>query len=153
MAEMVCRILTDWAGLESTPGGFPAPGPTELPLELRVRVDGPLNFLLVLRSVDALGPALAVASTGDPGASAFGEDAFYELSHLASEEFIKRLPKDGSTQYRSRPPEPSHPVSWPAEEPLSQSVLFVEKLPLELRLWCSDRPGAGQPRRGGPNFG
>jgi hypothetical protein len=103
-----------------------------------MRLSGPRRYLLVLRAAEALGGALAVASTGDPGAAALGPAAFHELGSLAARALIRAVPEDDAGGYRTGPPLPCRPSEWPAEEPLGQSVLFVENLPLELRLWRLD---------------
>ncbi|HTB34371.1 MAG TPA: hypothetical protein VNZ54_03995 [bacterium] len=142
VAEVVDRVLSDWAYLSAQPAGMPAPGPAHLPLEFAVRLSGPSDFLLVMRSTEALGSAVAVASTGDPGANGLGPDAFRELVNLVAGHLLTECLDGGTALYRSFLPQASVPSDWPACDPMGQALLLVDNHPLEIRLW-STQPASG----------
>lgn len=146
VTEVVDRVLSDWAYLGSQPAGMPAPGPADLPLEYSVRLSGPAHYLLVMRSTEALGSAVAVASTGDPGAEGLGPDAFRELVNLVAGHLLTDCLDGGTELYQAFLPEASRPDTWPSHDPMGQSLLLVENQPLEIRLWATKGaalPGAG----------
>ena len=142
VTEVVDRVLSDWAYLSTQPAGTPAPGPADLPLEYSVRLSGPAHYLLVMRSTEALGSAVAVASTGDPGAEGLGPDAFRELVNLVAGHLLTECLDGGSELYQSFLPRASVPADWPSSDPMGQALLLVENQPLEIRLWA-DQSGAG----------
>ena len=142
VTEVVDRVLSDWAYLGSQPAGIPAPGPADLPLEYAVRLSGPAQFLLVMRSTEALGSAVAVASTGDPGAEGLGPDAFRELVNLVAGHLLTDCLDGGTELYQSFLPQHSAPSDWPSGDPMGQALLLVENQPLEIRLWATQGQAA-----------
>jgi hypothetical protein len=151
VAEVVDRVLCDWAYLGSQPAGVPAPGPADLPLEYTVRLSGPAHYLLVMRSTEALGSAVAVASTGDPGAKGLGPDAFRELVNLVAGHLLTDCLDGGTELYRSFLPQASGPADWPGHEPMGQALLLVENHPLEIRLWATQAKAAPTTAEEGPH--
>jgi hypothetical protein len=148
LAETAGRVLSEWAYLASQPAGQPAPGPAPLPLEYSVRLSGPAEFQLVMRSTEALGATVAVASTGDPSASGLGPDAFRELVNLVAGHLLTDCLEGGTELYRAFLPETSGPADWPQGDPMGQALLMVENQPIEIRLWASHakvRAGLGRP--------
>jgi hypothetical protein len=140
LAELVDKVLGDWAFLSARPAGKPAQGPAPFPLEYSVRPKGRHSFLLNLRCNHSFAAELAQASTGDPGARAHGEDAFRELCNLLASHLMSSLGSPAGRSFESFLPEPSTPASWPSRLPDSQSVIIADRFPLEIRLWVD---GAG----------
>jgi hypothetical protein len=138
LADVVSRVIGDWAFLPVQAAGRPAEGPAELGLEFSVHLMGPFHCLLVLRGDYDLAAELAEASTGDPSAREDAKDAFKELvnllaSHLSTVFFPHAT-------FEPFLPLPSTPESWPDLVPSSASVMMVDRFPLELRLWILGLP-------------
>ena len=135
LAELIDQVISDWAFLSSRPAGKPAKGPSRLPLEFSVAIRGPLQCLLVLRSDEEFAAELAQASTGDPGARSEGRDAFRELCNLLASHLLTRFFGGIRQPFEPFLPEPSLPSQWPPMPPDAESVMIVERFPLEARLW------------------
>ena len=144
LAELIDTVLSDWAFLSAAPAGLPAEGPAPLPVEFSVDLKGPLRCRLVLRSDDAFAAELAHASTGDPGARSQGADAFKELSNLVASHLLTAFFGGREASFEPFVPVPSRPEFWPPRRPDAESVMIVERFPLEARLWVEPRVGASR---------
>jgi len=140
MADLVSRVIGDWAFLPVQAAGRPAEGPAELGLEFSVRLTGPFQCLMVLRGDYDLAAELAEASTGDPSARDDAKDAFKELVNLLASHLCSVFFPQAS--FDPFLPLPSTPGSWPDQAPSSASVMMVDRFALELRLWISELPHA-----------
>jgi len=149
LAELIDKVLGDWAFLSASPAGKPAEGPAPLPVEFSVKLRGPLNFMLVLRSSEAFAAELAHASTGDPSAREEGADAFRELCNLVASHLLTSFCGGLALSFEPFLPQASRPEDWPPRDPDSQSVMLVERFPVEARLWVElGAPGAAEAGRG-----
>ena len=136
LASLIDQVLSNWAFMALQPSGKPAAGPAPLPLEYSVSLRGALNCRLVLRSNADFGAELAQASTGDPGAREQGADAFKELCNLVAGHLLTEYFGGESSAFEPFMPEPSRPDTWPPIDPDAESVMLVERFPLEARLWA-----------------
>jgi hypothetical protein len=135
LAELIDKVLSDWAFLSAVPAGKPAEGPADLGLEFSVRLSGPFDSLLVMRSGYSFAADLAQASTGDPGARAEASDAFKELCNLVASHLLTAFLGGQQVDFKPFVPQPSEPSQWPSAAPQAESVMLVEQHPLEARLW------------------
>jgi len=135
LAELVDKVLSDWAFLSAVPAGKPAEGPADLELEFSVSLIGPFDSLLVLRGGHAFAADLAQASTGDPGARADAPDAFKELCNLVASHLLTAFLGGGELDFQSFVPQPSQASQWPGRPADAEIVMLVDRHPMEARLW------------------
>jgi hypothetical protein len=142
LAELIDKVLSDWAFLSAVPAGKPAQGPADLGLEFSVALVGPVDGFLVLRCGADLAADVAQASTGDPGARSEGPDAFKELCNLVASHLMTTFLAGGHLDFLPFVPKLSQPGEWPAQPADAESVMLVENHPLEARLWVHARAEA-----------
>ncbi len=135
LAEVLDRILGQWAYLSAVPSGKPSAGPVPFALEFSVRLCGPVNGCLNLRASRAFAEDLAFAATGDLNAAGDAEDAFQELCNLLASQLIRDFFGGTHETFERFLPMPSTPGIWPVENPNSECLALIEKHPLEIRLW------------------
>ena len=135
LAELIDKVVSDWAFFSADPSGKPVAGPAPLSLEYSVRLKGPVDCVLVLRADSAFGAELAHASTGDPNAREQGADAFKELCNLVASHVLTAFL--GGTTYSFDPfvPQATRPDQWPSAPADAESVMLVDRFMLEARLW------------------
>lgn len=145
LAELMDRILGDWAFLSASPSGRPVPGPAPLELEYCVSLNGYFKAQLVLRTKAALAADLAHASTGDPSARAQGADAFKEFCNLVASHLLSSFLGGDQNNFEPFLPQASTPEQWPSAKPDSEIVVMVDQHPLEARLWieCPGKASRG----------
>jgi hypothetical protein len=144
LAELIDQVLSDWAFLSAVPAGKPAAGPADLALEFSVTLNGPFECLLNLRASHAFAEELAQASTGDPGAREQAADAFKELCNLVASHLLTAFLGGSHLTFEPFVPCVTGPGQWPAESPNVASVMLVNHLPLEARLWVKTASGASR---------
>jgi hypothetical protein len=144
LAGLIDQVLSDWAFLSAVPAGKPAAGPADMALEFSVSLSGPFECLLNLRAGYAFAQELAQASTGDPGAREQASDAFKELCNLVASHLLTAFFGGSHLVFEPFVPQLTGPAQWPAESPNVASVMLVNHLPLEARLWVKTSPGASR---------
>lgn len=129
------KVLSEWALLTPRKTGPAADAPAADQMHASVDLEGPQRGLLVVSGQQRLGAMLAVAATGDPGATSFAGEALLELCMLLRETlFAEVLGQDGrdyllqSARWVQRDELPTH-------QPAAALRLSVNGYPLELRLW------------------
>lgn len=133
------KVVSEWAFLSLDLLGEPAPRPTQLPLERRVRLLSPGSreqAELVLRGSQGLGLELARSVRGLPAANLpAAEAAFTELCALLAEEWRQRLRQETGVDLIPGPPEPSTTRSWLASSPSAAFAAVIRGFAVEARLW------------------
>ena len=142
LAELIDQVLSDWAFLSAVPAGKPAAGPTDLALEFSVTISGPFECLLNLRAGHAFAEDLAQASTGDPGAREQAADAFKELCNLVASHLLTAFLGGSHLAFAPFVPRVTDPGQWPAGSPNVESIMLINHLPLEARLWVKSSSGS-----------
>lgn len=134
LERCAAQTLLDWTALPThawVEGPF---APTQETLHVSLKLEGPRRARLVLSSSLGLGALLAVAGTGDPGATGFAVEAMLELARLLREPLLGLLQQDGQDCLTDGPR-----LARAEEIPLSPAAvdrrLGVGGYPLRLRLW------------------
>jgi len=96
---------------------------------------GPRNGFFSIATTPRLGTDLAVAATGDPGASSFGTEALLELCQLLRESVLREGLGIDKRDYLMHSPHVTSAEDLPTATPSATLKMLVSGQPLELRLW------------------
>jgi hypothetical protein len=135
LALLADEVLYGLTTLSAHPAGLPVPGPLDLDMEYRVRLGRSKKVDVVLRGPKALAEAFSKASTFTNLALPLSpQEAFSDFARIYGLRLAGRFFQGEDFHFLSAP-EPSHPRQWPARDPDSSCVVFVEDYPLEIRFW------------------
>jgi hypothetical protein len=127
-------VLRDWTGLQAcTWTGGPL-SPAQEALLVTLTLEGPRRAQFAVSAPRGLGALMAVAGTGDPGATSFSVEAVVELVHLLREPLLDLLQQDGQ-DCLSHGPRLAHSSELPQRPAHSDLCVGVGGYPLRLRLW------------------
>jgi hypothetical protein len=134
LAWVANETLRGWAFLWVVSGSAPPRGPAKLDLEYKIDLEGPGKNELVLRCPLALAEVLADAVSSPP-VRLNPKAVFADFAYMYSMRLTQRIFPGRPLPSFQRLARVSSPLDWPDAPPSSSSRVYVEKLPLEIRLW------------------
>jgi hypothetical protein len=134
LERCAAQVLLDWTRLQTHAWVEGPVAQTHGSLHVSLTLEGPRRARLVLSSSMGLGALLAVAGTGDPGASGFAVEALLELARLLREPLLQLLQQDGRDCLTDGP-RLANAKELPSRPATVDRRVGVGAYPLRLRLW------------------
>ena len=139
LAGLLRSVLREWGFFSAGNSGSHPSHARPLSLEFMLKLGGPLEAVLVLRSSRDFAADLAFASTGDPIARILAPEAFKEFCNLTAEKLVMHYLPGAENSFSPASPRPSAPASWPQWQASAECLLLAESHLLEARLWVKGR--------------
>ena len=138
------QVMMEWAFLSLDYLGEPGQKPARLPLERRIRLQGPQSrACMVVRGSFGLGLGVARSVRGLPSSNLpAGEASFVELCGLIAEEWRRREQAMGQGDWSCGKVEASNPDQWPTGPADAAVVATVRGLAIEVLLWSEAQGGS-----------
>jgi hypothetical protein len=131
------QFLIRWAKLTPQYVNAAMEDMSPLPLEQSIFFSGPLDGLMVIRSTREFEKFLVETLIGDKSERPLHKKGlFLEMTVLFWHQLVLQTWRKDS---RTLPPallKNSVPIQWPDRKPYSVCTVFIQHIPLEIRLWA-----------------
>jgi hypothetical protein len=128
------QVLLDWTRLQTHAWDAGPFAPIQETLHVSLALEGPRRAQLLLSGSLGLGALLAVAGTGDPGASGFAIEALLEMARLLRTPLLDLMRQQGQDCVTDGP-RLARASEIPQRPAAVDRRVGVGGYPLRLRLW------------------